>query len=688
MQEVAFDTETFRFGPGRKAPPLVCVSLATGKTDRILLHWKDSPEIVEELLTPEKTTDGSSGAVSSGGYILIGHNVAYDFAVLAAEFPRLLPLIFKAYEDGRIRDTMLRQQLLDIAVGWFRGRWLKRPGKDGKQEAFWQVHGYGLDDITWRHLKIKLEKTEWRLRYSEFRDIPIPLWPEGARKYAKDDAGATLGVHDVQKLVAEKAESTIAQRGLVERPSIFADEARQCRAAWWIQLMLIWGIRTAPDRVHRLQEEVEVALQTLSENLQEVGLVRANGKRNTKAARARMILVMKGEHKCRRTKKSKKFPNGQISLDEDACLSSGDVILQDYAELSSLGTVKTKDVKALMRGVVLPIHSKFRSLIATGRTSSSDPNIQNIRRLPGIRECFVPRKGLIFLDADYDGLELRTLAQVCIKLLGKSVLGETLNKGRDAHLVVAMQILNKTYEATEILFLGGDDKADDARQAGKVANFGFPGGLGFETFVYLARKTYGIKTMDEHKARVLKTNWLNAYPEMEDYFAYIDRLVRRNPQTETAMVEHLFSKRIRGGVPYTVACNSLFQGLGADATKAAGFLVAKACYVDRSSPLFGYRIVNYVHDQFILEGPEDRAHEAAWELKILMERGAAPFLPDVPPIVSKPLVARYWSKKAKQVWRRPDGSLPLPGEKLGWDNGRLFPWEGEYEVKMRDRRAS
>ena len=119
---------------------------------------------------------------------------------------------------------------------------------------------------------------------------------------------------------------------------------------------------------------------------------------------------------------------------------------------------------------------------------------------------------------------------------------------------------------------------------------------------------------------------------------------------------------MRGKCRYTQACNSLFQGLGADATKAAGFLVSYACYVDQDSPLFGCRLVNFVHDEFIVEVPEERGHECAMELARLMVEGAKPWLPDVPPKVSEPMLMRYWSKKAKQVW------------KDGIKGGRLVPW--------------
>jgi DNA polymerase-1 len=223
---------------------------------------------------------------------------------------------------------------------------------------------------------------------------------------------------------------------------------------------------------------------------------------------------------------------------------------------------------------------------------------------------------------------------------------------------------------------------DDARQAGKVANFGFPGGLGAKKLVLFARKTYKV-SLTEDRAKWLKGVWLETFPEWRRYFKLIDSW--RGPDGLITL-RHLFSNRIRGGANYCAACNSLFQGLGADATGAAWFAVVEACYAGGPcracggskytgasdpdpwgpcpwcketgiTPLFGARCVNYVHDEFILECEENTGHEIAHELVRLMIEGAAPYLPGVPP-KAKPVLMRYWSKDAEQVW----------------ENGRLMPW--------------
>jgi hypothetical protein len=79
--------------------------------------------------------------------------------------------------------------------------------------------------------------------------------------------------------------------------------------------------------------------------------------------------------------------------------------------------------------------------------------------------------------------------------------------------------------------------------------------------------------------------------------------------------------------------------------------------------------VNYIHDDFMIETPEYKAHEVAFELVRIMKEGMAPYLPNVP-ATAKPKIMRYWSKDAKQVWV-PDSNAPaVPGK----EGKRLVAW--------------
>lgn len=634
---VAFDTETCLFRPGVMAPELVCITYQSPGGEPGIVHADDPSALsrVKWWLECEA---------------LVGHNVAYDLAVLCAKWPELVPLVFKAYDEDRIACTKVRQQLLDIAAGEFRGyvrRFEKRvctvheecdpetcPQAVAKKGARWVPHNYDLDALTYRAAGRRLDKDTWRLRYGEFLHTPLSEWPEGARTYPLEDARATLDVAAAQEAHAQ----------------YIPDQFRQARGAWALHLTSVWGLRTHGPGVDKLETETVDALRAIEGDLQIAGLVRADGSRNVKAARERMVQVCEAAGKpVRLTAK------GQVSLDSDACEASDDDLLEDYAELTSLKNVLAKDIPVLRAGIEFPVHTSY-GMAASGRSTSAKPNVQNPRRLPGIRETFVPRQGKVFAQADFSGLELHTLAQTCVTLFGQSELAVALNAGQDPHTAFAASILDIPYEEAVARNDAGDEKVDNARQTAKVANFGFPGGLGAEKLCLFARKTYGV-LLTEDKAKDLKDQWLHRWPEMRLFFKHVGELV--DEDTGEAVVEQLFSQRWRGGAHYTAACNTYFQGLGADAAKRALYLVSRACYAETGSVLYGSRPVNFVHDEIILETDDvPGAHDVAMELARVMILGANEFLPDVPARI-KPLLARCWSKKAKPVFK----------------NGRLVPWE-------------
>jgi hypothetical protein len=649
MKVVAYDTETCLFRDGVRAPELVCITWARPGLRPDIVHANDAGALplVESWLR--------------SNHLLVGHNVVYDNAVLCAKWPHLVHLFFAKYDRDEIVCTKLRQQLLDISTGTFQG-FLKtfekevEDKKTGKMKTVkgerWIPYGYSLDDIWCRLTSERLDKDTYRLRYGEFMGVPITQWPEGARGYALKDAACTLAIFQEQE-------------GFVEH---IPDQYRQARAAWALHLTSLWGLRTHKAGVDALEEQTLEGLRQIEEGLKTAGLVRADGSRDTKAAQARMLRVC-GWAEAGEGSKEKYVPVGDVhkplrltdggapSLDSDACEASGDSLLEEYAELTSLKNVLSKDIPVLRAGTVFPVHTSF-GLAASGRSTSGDPNVQNPRRLSGIRECFVPREGKVFAQADFSALELHTLAQVCMSLFGKSTLAEVLNAGLDPHTAFACDLLGISYEKGLALRKSGDETFDNARQTAKVANFGFPGGLGAESFCLFARKNYGVHLTEEH-ARDLKAAWLERWPEMKDFFKHCGDLAGDEGD---GTLTQLFSGRIRGGCHYTALCNSWFQGLGADAAKEAFYLVSRACYAELESVLYGSRPVNFVHDEIIMEVDDDpSAHDKAIELGRLMVLGANEFLPDVPSRV-EPLLARCWSKKSKPIYDA---------------KGRLVPWAPE-----------
>lgn len=649
---IGWDTETRLFRPGLMAPAMVCLSYAEADDDFDIVgdvvHVRDAKPHLQRIL------GGPSTAA----------NAPYDLAVVGARFPDLMGLVFEALAAGNVYDVQMRQKLLDIALGKYR-RVFKVV--QGKRRSL----GYSLEDLALRHLDWQLEKTEWHLRYAELENLPISEWPQGAVDYAKFDAVAGLGVHLVQDLEAERIEE---EHHLAD---VLGNQAAQMRAHWGLHLAACWGIRTCPYAVRELEDRVRREWEATKEYLVKEKIVRPNGSRNTKLAKERMLyaavhhdapvkLTETGEKKVAEGDLTydEALASGLISLDEDSCEASGDEVLVKYARYGSLIKLQSTYVRALWGGVAVPIHTYFEPLAETGRTTSSGPNLQNPYRNPfaarmsgtydpqdyvgypvrpdqplGVRDCFVARPGCAFIACDYDKAELHALAQVCHTVFGYSRLGDRLREGFDPHLDMAAQILGITYEDAKWRLKSADKEVKDKRQMAKAANFGYPGGLGAESFREWARKSYGV-TLTSEEAKWLKQHWLDTWPEMVEYFRWINSLSGYDGE---ATVRHFFSGRWRGRIPYTVTCNTFFQGLTADGAKAAMWELTRRQFTEPKSALYGTHIVNFIHDEFIIEAPEYIVHEAALEMRQVMVDEYNKFTPDVP-VQASPVAMYRWMK--------------------------------------------
>lgn len=692
LNAIAIDTETGLIKPGCLAPPMVCVSFAR-KGEEGLLHAKDPAcrSFIERVFS---TFDP-----------IFGHNIAFDVCVLMNEYPDLIPMFFDAYAEGRVADTGLLQKLADIAQGIMR--------------IMESRAGYSLNALGKRLLKRdRSEEKEgdaiWRTRYIELIDVAVQDWPEAARKYAVDDAIETLDCGLVQN-----------QRWA----PWLKNSAPQARAALALQLMMCWGLHTDPERVALLKSSAQEAFEKVGKELRRVGFVRSDGTRNVRLVQAYMVNVCReagmrpkltetgfkryeklvedlGERKSPLLVLNEKDLVKYTSVDQDACKESGDELLVLYGRYIQLQGVVNTHVPDLEKGAVTPIQARYNTLVDTGRTSCSKGKgkkgapgplngfqMQNPKRdldyLPiGIRECFVSRSGTLFADNDFSGLELCTVAEVCLELLGHSKLGEALNAGKDPHLMMGADLLKISYE--EAQHRKHDKDVKKARQLSKCLNFGLPGGLGEQGFIAFARG-YGLKVRAE-EFKELKTNWLESWPEFRDYFRWIrdqlkldsdkklgelldsledvdeETLERYTIRIPTGTIEQIQVSRFRGRCRFTVACNTLFQGLGADGAKAALWDVTRACYdPTQNSILYGVRPVIFVHDEIVAEVAEALAHEQAFEMSRVMVNSCNRYLPHVP-VKCMPALGKYWSKELEAVFDL---------------NGRLQPYDIAKERKQK-----
>ncbi len=254
------------------------------------------------------------------------------------------------------------------------------------------------------------------------------------------------------------------------------------------------------------------------------------------------------------------------------------------------------------------IYGKFHQTVtATGRISSSDPNLQNIpvRTELGrsIRKLFVPEEGSVFVDADYSQIELRILAH----LSGDATLIDAYRKGTDVHALTASEVFHVPI---------GSVTSEERRRA-KAVNFGIVYGIS----AYSLSEDLGISRKE---AEAYMTGYFETYPDVK---AYLDRSVRE-------AVENGFSRTLYGRIRpipelsssnfnqrsfgERVAMNAPIQGTAADIMKIAVIRVNKALKEGE----FRSRMVLQVHDEILIEAKENEAEEVEKLLIREMEHAA------------------------------------------------------------------
>ena len=255
------------------------------------------------------------------------------------------------------------------------------------------------------------------------------------------------------------------------------------------------------------------------------------------------------------------------------------------------------------------IHGKFNQTItATGRISSTEPNLQNIpvRTELGrmIRKVFVPEEGYVFVDADYSQIELRVLAHCS----GDAHLIEAYREARDIHRITASQVFHVPFA----------DVTDQQRRNAKAVNFGIVYGIssfGLSQDLSITRKE-AAKYIDDYFQTYpgIKTFLDQAVQHAKDQGYAVTLFGRRRPVPELSssnFMQRSFGER--------VAMNSPIQGTAADIIKIA------MIGVDRRLKEEGLksRLVLQVHDELLIEAEQTEVETVKEILRQEMEQAAS-----------------------------------------------------------------
>lgn len=587
MKRIGIDTETWLINSeqGIVAPRMVCLTFCTEDAEVGLLGREDALSFMHALLDADDI-------------VFVAHHARFDFAVLAAADASLLPKIFRAYDEGRVRCTMVREKLLALARGE-----LADEGDTGAKRNV----KFSLAACVERRFSIDLSEAKvakggvkpWRLRFSELDGIPVEQWPADARDYALDDAKWNLALFDAQTQELNDQDM---------RGDMIPDEAYQTRGAFWLYLLSVRGVRTDVVRVNHLKDTLEAeyarinaivrAADVLKPKMQKGEMVWS---KNMAALRERVVLAYGGEDYAPKTEKGAistarddllKPANKQVldwiekaeteilqarkadglslmtgdetaALTRDLAFAAGEqfnvggeqvynwLVLHAVGERSGVEKLLNTYVPTLLQGTQFPITTSYTELLASGRTSSVKPNLQNPPRKGGIRECFIPRPGYYYAFCDYSFIELCTLAQSCVEMFGWSEMADAINAGLDPHLDMAATMLGIDYAEALARKKIKDTEIAEYRQLSKCLNFGYPGGLGAAKFVDYARAGYGV-ILTESDARRRKEEWYKKWPEMRLYHQHFGNMTLGDRKFTLVQPG---SNRVRGQVGFCDGAN-------------------------------------------------------------------------------------------------------------------------------------
>jgi DNA polymerase-1 len=562
----AFDTETTGLDP--TLADLVGLSFAvrTGEGWYIPLahHYLGAPAQLDK----EKVLARLRPLLADAGKAKIAQNGKYDLLVLRRAGVEVLGLAF---------DTMIASYLANPAAT-----------SHGMDALAAELLGYKT--ITYS------EMTGTGKKQIGFAEVEV----EKAVVYAAEDADITLRL-------AEKLEPMLAE---TEQEKLFYE----------VEMPLVevladmeWsGVRIDPAFLGGLSKELETKLSALEKEIHQL----AGGPFNIGSPKQLGEVLFERLHLARGRKTKTGWSTDVEVLTKLAEEQPIAARILDYRSLAKLKSTYTDALPKLVHPETGRLHTSFnQALTATGRLSSSEPNLQNIpiRTEEGsrIREAFIPAAGNLLLSADYSQVELRILAH----LAGEAVLRQAFEKGEDIHRRTASEIFGVFPETV----------TPEMRRQAKTINFGVIYGMG----AFSLGKDLGISTRE---AQTFIDNYFARYPGIRAFLenkkaearekSYVTTLLGRR----CAVAEiHSPNGAIRGYAERN-AINYPIQGSAADLIKVAMVRIHRRLKEEGLQA----KMVLQVHDELVFDVPQAELEQVRELVRAEME-GAVTL--DVPLVV-------------------------------------------------------
>ncbi|WP_019584613.1 MULTISPECIES: DNA polymerase I [unclassified Thioalkalivibrio] len=538
-ERVAFDTETTSLDAMRAE--IVGMSFAFEPGTAYYLPLAHTGPDADPQLPRAETLERLKPWLESERHGKLGHHLKYDRNVLGNHGITL---------RGIVDDTLLESFCLDAGA-----------------------NRHDLDSLAERHLDYQTTHYEdvagKGAKQIPFAEVDIGI----ATDYAGEDADICLQLDAVFQPRLQEAEGPAFVYREIEMPlvPVLADIERV-------------GVKVDPDLLGEQSQELLAEM----ERIEREAFEEAGGEFNLGSPKQIQEILFErlGLPVLRRT------PKGQPSTAEDVLEQMADDyplprLILEHRGLSKLRSTYTETLPRRIHPETGRVHTSYHQAgAATGRLSSSEPNLQNIpvRTEAGrrIRRAFIADEGHQLLAADYSQIELRIMAH----LSQDAGLLKAFAEGQDIHRATA----------AEVFGLDPEKVSGDQRRAAKAINFGLIYGMS----AWGLARNLGI---EQGEAREYIDRYFNRYPGVHDYMERARASGRENGYVETLFGRRLYLPEInsRNGArrqqSERVAINAPMQGTAADIIKRAMVRVAD----DLASAKIEARMIMQVHDELVFE---------------------------------------------------------------------------------------
>jgi len=557
--ELTVDTETTSLDP--LSAELVGISLCAspgtawyiplGHRDSSGILLPDQPGLAEvlEILRP---------LLESPALPKIGHNLKYDYSVLKCQGVTLA---------GELRDTMLASYLVD-------------PNR----------RSHKLDDLARELLQFKLTTfAEVTVGQGKGAENFAQVAPEAARDYSCEDVHAAA-------LLWEHFRPRLAELGLRE---LF--DRLEAPLIPVLAGMELAGITVERAQLLKLAEEFGRELGEL-----ELEIYRLAGQEFNIGSPRQLGEILFEKLKLPQGRKTKTgYSTDAKVLEELGRYHDLPVAVINHRNLAKLKSTYVDNLLGQIHPATHRVHTSFNQMVAaTGRLSSSNPNLQNIPiRTPEgqrIRAAFVAAPGHLFLAADYSQIDLRVMAHYS----GDPALVEAFQANRDIH----------RQTAAEIFRVGPDFITDQMRRVAKTINFSIV--YGISAFGLASRLNLGQK-----EAKTFIDRYFEHYPGVKRFMEEIVEQARRDGYVTTllnrrrTLPEINSSNRVAREGAERIAINTPIQGTAADIIKLATLAADRQLRASGS----GARLLLQIHDELVFEVPEAEVEAVTTLVRPAME---------------------------------------------------------------------